>query len=102
MRQAIVGGRAITVEQLAKLSGLTDRGLRGLAAAGWFSKTVEGHYELVPTIHGLLRWLFASPDRTLVNYDQQRAQHIMLQRAKLKVELRQLKVSQFQSRKSRT
>ena len=39
----------------------------------------------------LLRWLFASPDRTLVNYDQERAQHVVLQNAKLKVELRQLK-----------
>jgi len=56
-----------------------------------FSKAVEGHYELVPTIHGLLRWLFASPDRTLVNYDQERAHHIILQNAKLKVELRNLK-----------
>lgn len=39
----------------------------------------------------LLRWLFASPDRTQVNYDQERAQHVVLQNAKLKVELRQLR-----------
>ncbi|HNQ89032.1 MAG TPA: hypothetical protein PKM73_10495 [Verrucomicrobiota bacterium] len=136
----------IAIAQLARLSGLTDRRLRELAVEGWFPKAVEGHYELVPTIQGLLRyyrereqsrvmqdaydsigacaaatgipvstikhakrngcsafrgsrvylaallrWLFASPDRTLVNYDQERAQHVVLQNAKLKVELRQLK-----------
>ncbi len=137
---------AISVEQLVKLSGLTDRRLRELAAEGWFPKAVNGQYQLVPTIQGLLRsyregersrvmldayysigacaaatgiplstikhakrqgcaafrgsrvylgallrWLFESPERSLVNYDQERAQHIILQNAKLKVELRNLK-----------
>lgn len=136
----------IAIAHLARLSGLTDRRLRELAVEGWFPKAVEGQYQLVPTIQGLLRyyrereqsrvmqdaydsigacaaatgipvstikhakrngcsafrgsrvylaallrWLFASPDRTLVNYDQERAQHVVLQNAKLKVELRQLK-----------
>jgi hypothetical protein len=35
--------------------------------------------------------MFESPDRSRVNYDQERAQHVVLQNAKLKVELRQLK-----------
>ncbi|HNQ90858.1 MAG TPA: hypothetical protein PKM73_19765 [Verrucomicrobiota bacterium] len=136
----------ITVDQLVKLSGLTDRRLRELAAEGWFPKPVNGQYQLVPTIQGLLRyyrereqsrvmldaydsigacaaatgiplstikhakrqgcsafrgsrvylggllrWMFESPERSLVNYDQERAQHIILQNAKLKVELRNLK-----------
>jgi hypothetical protein len=38
-----------------------------------------------------LRWFFESPDRSAINYDQERAQHVVLQNAKLKVELRQLK-----------
>jgi hypothetical protein len=38
-----------------------------------------------------LRWFFESPDRSAINYDQERAQHVLLQNAKLKVELRQLK-----------
>ncbi|HNQ88399.1 MAG TPA: hypothetical protein PKM73_07295 [Verrucomicrobiota bacterium] len=137
---------AISVEQLVKLSGLTDRRLRELSAEGWFPKPVNGQYQLVPTIQGLLRyyregersrvmldaydsigacaaatgipistikhakrqgcsafrgsrvylgallrWMFESPERSLVNYDQERAQHIILQNAKLKVELRNLK-----------
>jgi hypothetical protein len=137
---------AITVTQLARLSGLTDRRLRELAGEGWFPKPTDGRYQLVPTIQGLLRyyrereqsrimqdaydsigacasatgipvtllkhakrqgcsafrgsrvylapllrWLFESPDRCRVNYDQERAQHVVLQNAKLKVELRHLK-----------
>jgi len=39
----------------------------------------------------LVRWLFETPDRSPVNYEQERAQHIVLQNAKLKVELRHLK-----------
>ncbi|MCP5524094.1 MAG: hypothetical protein H7A46_21360 [Verrucomicrobiales bacterium] len=39
----------------------------------------------------LLRWLFETPDRSPINYDQERAQHVVLQNAKLKVQLRQLK-----------
>jgi hypothetical protein len=137
---------AITSAQLARLSGLTDRRLRELASEGWFPKAIDGRYQLVPTIQGLLRyyrereqsrimqdaydsigacaaatgipvstlkhakrqgcsafrgsrvylaallrWMFESPDRSRVNYDQERAQHVVLQNAKLKVELRQLK-----------
>ena len=41
---------------MAKLSGLTDRRLRELAAEGWFPKAKEGSYQLVPTIQGLLRY----------------------------------------------
>ena len=137
---------SISITQLSKLSGLTDRRLRELASEGWFPKSNEGHYQLVPTIQGLLRyyrereqskimqdaydslgacaaatgipvstlknakrqgcsafrgsrvylaallrWLFETPDRSLVNYDQEKAQHVVLQNAKLKVELRQLK-----------
>lgn len=136
----------IAIAQLARLSGLTDRRLRELAAEGWIPRAVEGHYELAPAIQGLLRyyrerehsrvmqdaydslgacaaatgipvstlkhakrngcsafrgsrvylaallrWLFSSPDRSLINYDQERAQQVVLQNAKLKVELRQLK-----------
>lgn len=137
---------AIPIAQLARLSGLTDRRLRELASEGWFPKSVDGHYQLVPTIQGLLRfyrereqsrimqdaydsigacaaatgipvstikhakrqgcsafrssrvylapllrWMFESPDRQRANYDQERAQHVLLQNAKLKVELRHLK-----------
>ena len=39
----------------------------------------------------LIRWLFETPDRSPVNYEQERAQHVVLQNAKLKVELRNLK-----------
>ena len=39
----------------------------------------------------LLRWLFEIADRSPVNYEQERAQHVVLQNAKLKVQLRQLK-----------
>ncbi|XOV73818.1 MAG: hypothetical protein ACFHW5_11750 [Verrucomicrobiota bacterium] len=39
----------------------------------------------------LLRWLFEDTDGSQVNYDHERAQHVVLQNAKLKVELRQLK-----------
>ncbi len=136
----------ITIANLVRLSGLTDRRLRELAGEGWFPKAVDGQYQLVPTIQGLLRyyrereqsrimqdaydsigacsaatgipvstlkhakrqgcsafrgsrvylaallrWMFESPDRSRVNYDQERAQHVVLQNAKLKVELRQLK-----------
>ena len=38
-----------------------------------------------------IQWFFESPERSQVNYDQERAQHVVLQNAKLKVELRQLK-----------
>ncbi len=38
-----------------------------------------------------IRWFFESPDRSAINYDQERAQHVVLQNAKLKVEIRQLK-----------
>jgi hypothetical protein len=38
-----------------------------------------------------IRWLFESPERTAINYDQERAQHVLLQNAKLKLELRQFK-----------
>ncbi|CAG0995231.1 hypothetical protein ARNL5_03564 [Anaerolineae bacterium] len=137
---------AILVAQLTRLSGLSDRRLRELAAEGWFPRPVGGAYQLVPTIQGLLRyyreregsrimqdaydslgacaaatgiplgtlkyakrqgcsafrgsrvylapflrWLFASPERSRVNYDRERAQHVVLQNAKLKVELGQLK-----------
>ena len=46
----------IAIAQLARLSGLTDRRLRELASEGWFPKSVEGQYQLVPTIQGLLRY----------------------------------------------
>jgi hypothetical protein len=59
---------AITVEQLAKLSGLTDRGLRELAAEGWFPKPVNGQYQLVPTIQGLLRY-YREGERSRVMLD---------------------------------
>ena len=39
----------------------------------------------------LLRWMFESPERSPVNYDQERAQHVVLQNAKLKVELRKMR-----------
>ena len=39
----------------------------------------------------LLKWIFELPERSTANYDQERAQHVVLQNAKLKVELRQLK-----------
>jgi hypothetical protein len=39
----------------------------------------------------LIRWVFESPDRSLVNYEQERAQHVVLQNAKLKVELKRMK-----------
>jgi hypothetical protein len=136
----------ITAAQLARLSGLTERRLRELTVENWIPKPVDGRYQLVSAIQGLLRyyrereqqrtlqdcydsigacasataipitvlkhakrqgcaafrgsrvylaplirWLFESPDRSLANYDQERAQHVVLQNAKLKVELRQLK-----------
>ena len=136
----------IPAAQLARLSGLTERRLRELAGEGWLPKSVEGQYQLVPAIQGLLRyyrereqqrtvqdsydsigacsaatgipvtvlkhakrqgcgafrgsrvylaplirWIFESADRSPVNYEQERAQHVVLQNAKLKVELRQLK-----------
>jgi len=136
----------LSITQAAHLSGLTDRRLRELANEGWFPKSAEGRYQLVPTIQGLLRyyrereqsrviqdaydsigscaaatgipvptlkhakrqgcvafrgsrvylapllrWMFESPDRSRTNYDQERAQHVVLQNAKLKVELRSLK-----------
>ena len=136
----------ITALQLARLSGLTERHLRDLAAEGVFPKPVNGLFQLVPTIQGLLRyyrereqkrdvqdcydsiaacasatgipttaikhakrsgcgafrgsrvylaplirWLFETPDRSPLNYEQERAQHVVLQNAKLKVEIRKLK-----------
>lgn len=39
----------------------------------------------------LLKWIFDSPDRSAVNYDSERAQHVSLQNAKLKVELRKMR-----------
>lgn len=39
----------------------------------------------------LIRWLFETPNRSPVNYEQERAQHVVLQNAKLKVQLRELK-----------
>jgi len=136
----------ISAAQMAKLSGLTDRRLRELAAEGWFPKVKDGHFELVPTIQGLLRyyrerdqqrilmdsydsiascasgtgipvtaikqakrsgcsafrgsrvylaplirWIFEQADRAPINYDQERAQNVVLQNAKLKVEIRHLK-----------
>jgi hypothetical protein len=136
----------ITTAQLARLSGLTERRLRELASEGHLPRPVDGRYQLVAAIQGLLRyyrelenqrtlqdaydsigacasatgipitvlkhakrrgcaafrgsrvylaplirWLFDSPDRSLINYDQERAQHVVLQNAKLKVELRRLK-----------
>ena len=132
--------------QMAKLSGLTERRLRELATEGHFPKPVDGHYQLVPTIQGLLRfyrerdqqrlmqdvydsigacsagtgipvtaikhakrsgcsafrggrvylapllrWLFENAERSPVNYEQEKAQHVVLQNAKLKVEIRELK-----------
>lgn len=131
---------------MAKLSGLTERRLRELAAEGWFPRANNGHFQLVPTIQGLLRyyrerdqqriimdsydsiascasgtgipattikqakragcsafrgsrvylapllrWIFQQPDKTPINYDQERAQNVVLQNAKLKVEIRHLK-----------
>ena len=46
---------AISVEQLVKLSGLTDRRLRELADEGWFPRPVRNQYPLVEAIAGLLR-----------------------------------------------
>ena len=46
----------IAPAQLVRLSGLTERRLRELAAEGWFPKPVNGQYQLVPTIQGLLRY----------------------------------------------
>lgn len=132
--------------RLARLSGLTERRLRELAAEGWLPRPANGQYPLVPAIQGLLRyyreaeqrrsvqdsydsmascaaatgipltalkhakrqgcpgfrgsrvylgplirWLFETPDRSPLNYEQERAQHVVLQNAKLKVQLRQLK-----------
>ena len=39
----------------------------------------------------LIRWLFETPNRSPVNYEQEKAQHVVLQNAKLKVQLRELK-----------
>jgi hypothetical protein len=38
-----------------------------------------------------LAWFFETPERSQVNYDQERAQHVVLQNAMLKVELRKLR-----------
>ena len=136
----------IPPSQLARLSGLSERRLRQLAAEGWFPRPTRSGYPLVPAIQGLLkfyrerdqrrevqdaydslaacasgtgipltalkhakrsgcpafrgsrvylgpllRWLFETPDRSPINYEQERAQHVLLQNAKLKVQLRQLK-----------
>ncbi len=51
----MLDSNSIPVVQLARLSGLTDRRLRELAAEGWFPRAVEGAYQLVPTIQGLHR-----------------------------------------------
>lgn len=39
----------------------------------------------------LIRWLFETPNRSPVNYEQEKAQHVVLQNAKLKVQIRELK-----------
>lgn len=39
----------------------------------------------------LLRWIFEQADKAPLNYDQERAQNVVLQNAKLKVEIRHLK-----------
>jgi hypothetical protein len=44
----------ITAPPLARLSGLTERHLRDLAAEGVFPTPVNGFFQLVPTIQGLL------------------------------------------------
>ena len=46
----------IAAAQMAKLSGLTERHLRDLAAEGIFPKPVNGVFQLVPTIQGLMRY----------------------------------------------
>ena len=136
----------ITATQLARLSDLTERRLRDLSAEGWLPKPVDGCYQLVPAIQGLLRyyrqrdrerilqdaydsigacasatkipvtalkhakrqgcpafrgsriyvvqfldWFFQSLGGPKVNYDQERAQHVVLQNAKLQVEVRRLR-----------
>ena len=136
----------IAAAQMAKLSGLTERHLRDLAAEGIFPKPVNGVFQLVPTIQGLmryyrerdqqriiqdtydslgscaagtgipvtmikqakragcsafrgsrvylaplLRWIFDQAGKVPLNYDQERAQNVVLQNAKLKVEIRHLK-----------
>ena len=42
-------------------------------------------------VAALLKWIFDSPERSTANYDTERAQHVSLQNAKLKVELRRLR-----------
>ena len=49
-------GNTIAGAQMAKLSGLTERRLRELAAEGFFPKPNDGKFQLVPTIQGLLRY----------------------------------------------
>ncbi len=139
-------GNTIAGAQMAKLSGLTERRLRELAAEGFFPKPNDGKFQLVPTIQGLLRyyrerdqqrimqdsydsiascasatgipvttikhakrsgcsafrgsrvllapllrWIFESAERSPINYDNERAQNVVLQNAKLRVEIRQMK-----------
>ena len=39
----------------------------------------------------LIRWLFETPNRSPVNYEQEKAQHVVLQNQKLKVQVRRMK-----------
>jgi hypothetical protein len=52
----VAAGNTIAAAQMAQLSGLTERRLRELASEGWFPKAVDGQFQLVPTIQGLLRY----------------------------------------------
>jgi hypothetical protein len=136
----------ISSGQLARLTGLSERNLRELATEGRIPKAVDGHYQLVPTIQGLLRyyrerdenrelhdvydsiascagatgipittmkhakrqgcpafrgsrvhlapllrWVNNPSKGAAINYDQERAQHVLLQNAKLKVQLKRQK-----------
>lgn len=67
-------GNTIAGAQMAKLSGLTERRLRELAAERFFPKPNDGKFQLVPTIQGLLRYYRIRPgndvyrgERTAVN-----------------------------------
>ncbi|MBE7504290.1 MAG: hypothetical protein HS113_29175 [Verrucomicrobiales bacterium] len=138
--------QTVAPAQLARLSGLTERRLRELAAEGWFPRAAGGQYQLVPAIQGLLRyyrekdqsrvlqevydsitscststgipmatlkhakrsgrgafrgsrvylpalirWLFEARDRTAVDYEQERAQNLVLQNARLQFELSRIR-----------
>jgi len=39
----------------------------------------------------LLRWIFESAERSPINYDNERAQNVFIENAKLRVEIRQMK-----------